>query len=117
MKKITLVPRDETAAPDAEKVNTYLEGRDDVQRLDADAFLVEISSADLATQAEVYTGHDGEPIHYVRIEIESAGIPYGSPLATEVRKLCEDLASRFDFMAQAGNDKKEIAAFFDEGLF
>src|SRR5581483_1330904 len=100
MKKVTLVPRDDSAAPDAEKVNTYLEGRDDVQRLDADAFLVEISSADLATQAEVYTGHDGEPIHYVRIEIDSAGTPYGSPLATEVRKLCEDLASRFDFMAR-----------------
>ena len=117
MKKVTLVPRDESAAPDAERVNSWLEGRDDVQRLDADAFVVEISSADLATQAEVYTGHDGEPIHYVRIEIESAGIPYGSPLATEIRKLCEDMASRFDFMVLAGKDKKSVAAFFDEGLF
>jgi hypothetical protein len=116
-KRVTLVPRDESAAPDAKRVNTYLEGRDDVQRLDADAFVVEISSADVATQAEVTTGHDGEPIHYVRIDLESGGIPYGAPLATEVRKLCEELASRFDLVVAHGKDKKGVATFFEEGLF
>jgi len=111
--KITLAPRDESAAPDAERINSYLESRDDVQRLDADAFVVEISSADIATQAEVYTGHDGEPIHYVRIEMEAASIPYGSALSTELRKLCQDLASRFDLAVVDGKEKKEVSAFFD----
>src|SRR5438309_242263 len=97
-KKLTLVPRDEAASPDAERINSYLEGRGDVQRLDADAFLVEIGSSDVTTQAEVYTGHDGEPIHYVRIEMESASIPYGSALVTELRKLCEELAAKFDLV-------------------
>ena len=112
-----LLPRDEARAPDAEKINSYLESRDDAQRLDADAFVVEISSADITTQAEVTTGHDGEPIHYVRIEMESAGIPYGSALVTEVRKLCEDLASRFDLVVVVGDKRLDVANFFDSGSF
>ena len=116
-KKVMLAPREEAKAPDAEKINSYLESRGDTQRLDADAFVVEVSSADITTQAEVTTGHDGEPIHYVRVEMESAGIPYGSALVTEVRKLCEDLASRFDLVVVAGDKKLEVAAFFDSGAF
>jgi hypothetical protein len=116
-KKLTLAPRDEKAAPDAERVNSWLEARGDVQRLDADAFLVEISSADMASQAEVYTGHDGEPLQKVRIEVEAAGIPYGSPLVTEVRKLCEELAAAFDLVVVVGSDRKPVSAFFDAGGF
>ena len=116
-KTVTLVPRDEKKAPDAEKINSWLEARDDVQRLDADAFVVEIGSADITTQAEVYTGHDGEPIHYVRIEVATAGIPFGGPLATEVRKLCAELAAAFDLQVLAGKEKKDVAPFFDNGGF
>ncbi|MBI3724120.1 hypothetical protein HY251_09240 [bacterium] len=116
-KSITLVPRDIATAVDAEKINSWLEARGDTQRLDADAFLVEISSADVSTQAEVYTGHDGEPIHYFRVEMESAGAAFGSPLVTELRKLCEEAASRFDLVVQVGKGTKDVAEFFDEGSF
>jgi len=112
-----LAPRAPGAAPDAEKVNSWLEARGDVQRLDADAFLVEISSADIATQAEVYTGHDGEPLRYVRIEVDSAGIPYGSALVTEVRKLAQELAAAFDLQVVDGEARRDVAAFFDAGRF
>jgi hypothetical protein len=114
-KKITLKPRDDARAVDAELVNSYLEGRGDIQRLDADAFLLEISSADVASQAEIYTGHAGEPIHYVQVEMETAGLPYGSPLVTELRKLCEELASKFDLVVLVGKDVKAVSVFFDEG--
>ena len=116
-KKITLKPRDDDKAVDAQLVNDYLEARDDVQRLDVDAFVLEVSSADVASQAEIYTGHEGEPIHYVQIEMATAGLPYGSPLATELRRFCEELASRFDLVVLVGKDTKPVAAFFDEGGF
>jgi len=116
-KKLTLAPRDAAKAPDAEKINSWLEAHPDAERLDADAFLVSISSGDIATQAEVYTGHDGEPLRYVRIELASAATPYGSALATEVRKLAAELASRFDLVVVTGEKRTDVADFFDAGGF
>jgi hypothetical protein len=115
MQRITLVPRDQGRAVDATRINRYLEARDDVQRLDSGAFVVEISSADLATQAEVHTGRDGEPIHRVNVEIDTGGIAYGSPLMTEVRRLCEDVASRFGLVVKTDGATRPVAAYFDDG--
>lgn len=116
-RKLALAPRDAARAPDAAAVNAWLEARDSVQRLDVDAFVVDISTGDIANQAEVFTAHDGEPIHHVRIEVETAGIPYGFGLVTEVRKLAEALAAAFDLVVDVGGEKKEVGAFFDAGGF
>lgn len=114
-KSVRLVPREGSAALDAERVNAWLEARESVERLDADAFVVAISSGDIASQAEVYTGHDGEPLRQVRIEVDTCGIPYGAGLVTEVRKLAEELARAFDLVVASGEERKDVGAFFDAG--
>jgi hypothetical protein len=104
LKRVVLVPR---APLDLTAVHAWLEGRDDTTRLDQDSFLIELSSADIATQAEVFIAAD-----QIAIELETIGTTYGSPLVTELRKVCEELATRFGLVMAGG---KSVGAFFDDG--
>jgi hypothetical protein len=112
--RVTLVPR--VPPVPASALNAWLEARGDVQRLEADSFLVELANADIASQAEIATAPDGEPIRRVSIVMGSGGAPYGTSLVSEVRKLCEELAARFDLLVELpGGRKKAVDIFFDEG--
>jgi hypothetical protein len=116
VKRVVLVPRPGSAAPTVDEVNEYLESERGAVPLDADQFVVEISNADIANQCHVTTGFPGETIETITLGLETAGHAYGAGLVSEVRRLCADLANRFDLLVKAPDGSlRAIAPFFDEG--
>lgn len=112
---MTLVPRDADSLRDAALANEWLEARDDVTRLDADHFVVAIGSADISSQAEVWTARDGETLSSIVVQMATADHTYGSSLVLELRRLCEALAEDFDLVAVTPTGRSEVSELFESG--
>jgi hypothetical protein len=113
--RLTLVSRGPRALEDAAPVNAWLEEHAGAERVAPGHYVVDVTSADVATQAEVLTARDGEPLPWIVVDMPFAGIPYGAPLVIELRRLCEALAAEFDLAVETSSGIREVDAFFDDG--
>lgn len=109
--RVTLVPR-VAGSVDAALVNEWLEARD-ASRLEPDHLVLPLANADIASQAEVWTAPDGEPLARLVVDMATGGHTYGASLVSEVRRLCEELAEDFDLVVETSAGPREVAEHFD----
>jgi hypothetical protein len=111
-RRVTLVPR---AAASARAARAWLEASPLATSVAADHFLIDISSADITTQAEVFLDVEQGKLAAVIVEMATADIAFGAPLVLELRRFCEEIAGELDLVVETKEGRREVGELFDSG--